>query len=1210
MRTRRILSAIVLFVMIHVFLVTVESDAYTVSFRIDFSPEDVRLRNVDGWKRLECEGTLPYGEPGYPQLLEKQYTWLIPWNMSVEDIRTVRTEWKPLGEGLKIAPAQPPQVLSAAKQRNEKVSTVGPNATVYSSDDVYPPALIDKWHTGTMRGHRLACCTIRPVRYYPRSGRVEVLEELEVEVDLHTALSKSSLLQPGGTGNDSDFMVERILGNTVLNPGKLDAFSPVKKEMPLYPASGYDYIIVTAESYVDEFQPLADWRMAQGLPAEIFTVESITSKYAGRDDQEKIRNFLIEAYSEWGTGWVLLGGDTNVVPARITWAMDCEAEMSPDENDIRCDLYYGDLDGDWDANENDVFGEVDDEVDLFPDLFVGRASVSTEAEASIWVNKLLVYEKNPPGDYETDMLFMGEILWWDPYTDGGLAKDKIDMECVPARFDPILKLYQSKANENYETVTAAINEGKNIINHNGHAWYNIMGIGDDYLSNNDMDRFENAPHYGIFYSIGCWPAAFDYDCIAEHWITAPDGGGVAFLGNNRYGWGSPGNPEYGYSDIFDREFFHQLLVEEINRLGAALALAKAVYIPYSLGENVYRWHQYQVNLLGDPAMPVWTDNPASMTVAASEVIPMGSSRYSVTVTDADGPVEEALVCLRQEGESYWRGWTDRCGQVDFHLHVKGAEGLKLTVTATDHLYVEKTIDVQADGPWCIAGIAQLDDSEGGNDDGFPEPDETVELTVPLINRGNEIAADVTAVMRIPDETYVTLLDSICHYGDIAPADSLEGESPYRFSLSPQCPRGYVILMELHSADENDSQWKDDIAIPVSIPHLSIADYSVDDGGNGIPEPGETVDLAIMLQNTGNGIAHGTAVTLTSLDGLIEVLSSESYCDDIYPDSIGTTSPPFSVAIAAETPLPYFPKLMVEAIAESKFAFTDTLVMPIGPVGFSDDAEEGEGPWVHEGKLDNWHISQNRFHSDSHSWYYGIENTWEYPNNADAALYAPQMAAAPGFYFSFWHWYQVAIYGVDGFYVEVKIDDDEWEVIDFIGSGGALDDPFLPLGGYWVEQRYDMPEIEAGSPVKVRFRFVSDRSDIAEGLYIDDFYFHGCQIEELTPIDHDEGKTTGGIPPAPQSSRIVSACPNPFNPTTFIRYDIAEIDGGSVPVEVAIFNVKGERVATLFDGRQDTGRYSLLWDGKDDAGRTLPSGVYVCLMKVSHARDTRKLMLLK
>ncbi|WP_373826652.1 C25 family cysteine peptidase [Bacteroides heparinolyticus] len=68
---------------------------------------------------------------------------------------------------------------------------------------------------------------------------------------------------------------------------------------------------------VDVFQELADWKTQKGIPTKVVTIEDISANYAGNDTQERIHNFLADVYDNYGTLYVLFGGDVNVVPARM-----------------------------------------------------------------------------------------------------------------------------------------------------------------------------------------------------------------------------------------------------------------------------------------------------------------------------------------------------------------------------------------------------------------------------------------------------------------------------------------------------------------------------------------------------------------------------------------------------------------------------------------------------------------------------------------------------------------------------------------------------------------------------------------------------------------------------------------------------------------------------------------------------------------------------
>ena len=85
-----------------------------------------------------------------------------------------------------------------------------------------------------------------------------------------------------------------------------------------------------------------------------------------------------------------------------------------------------------------------------------------------------------------------------------------------------------------------------------------------------------------------------------------------------------------------------------------------------------------------------------------------------------------------------------------------------------------------------------------------------------------------------------------------------------------------------------------------------------------------------------------------------------------------------------------------------------------------------------------------------------------------------------------------------------------------------------------------------------------------------------------------------------------AYPNPFNPETLIRVQVPE----TTTVEVAIYNIPGQKLRTLASGTFEAGLHRLTWDGHDRIGRELASGVYFYRMKAGSFLATRSLTLLK
>lgn len=93
---------------------------------------------------------------------------------------------------------------------------------------------------------------------------------------------------------------------------------------------------------------------------------------------------------------------------------------------------------------------------------------------------------------------------------------------------------------------------------------------------------------------------------------------------------------------------------------------------------------------------------------------------------------------------------------------------------------------------------------------------------------------------------------------------------------------------------------------------------------------------------------------------------------------------------------------------------------------------------------------------------------------------------------------------------------------------------------------------------------------------------------------------------PGRVRLHGNVPNPFNPMTVISLEVA----GEVPVNVEIYNLKGQKIRLLKDEVIGPGNYNIVWDGRDWRGAETGSGVYFCRMTSDGQSETIKMLKLK
>ncbi|MBN2016725.1 MAG: T9SS type A sorting domain-containing protein [Candidatus Cloacimonetes bacterium] len=1030
--------------------------------------------------------------PGHPQLPLKIITLSLPQNQQIGDVKIMNAESQKVNGKFTIYPVQKPKVLSD----DSPVEFVQTDPLIYGKSSSYPAEIVRQTKSGFLSGFHLGSLLVSPFQYNPITKELVFIQEIEIEYELTEMKNKG--IEINKRSDASQQYLNNEISKLVFNPKDVCEPEIVHKGLR---DEVYEYVIITNDDFVDQFQPLADWKTQKGMRTLLVNTTYIFSNYDGVDTAEKVRNFIKDYYQNHGTIWVLLGGDTNYVPYRVAFAFDCEYSSYSD-NFLPCDLYFSDLDGTWNDNGNDIWGELEDNVDMYPDVFVGRASVETTIEATAFVDKILTYEKNPPVGYQTDMMFLAQVLWNDPYTDSGVSKNFIDNAYVPDQFDSITKLYQSLGNTSHDIVVDSLNAGQHIVNHCGHAWYGSMSLGNGSLSNSTMDNLINSPAFSIWYTIGCWPAAFDYNCIAEHWINNPNGGGVAFIGNSRYGWGSPGNPLYGYSDTFDQEFFKQLFQEGIQNIGMTMGLAKSVYVPFSRNENVFRWCEYEINLLGEPEMNIWTDVPEILTVTYPDSVTIGTCDVQVSVYDGVQPMHNALVCFMQGDDVYQTGYTNLQGSVNLTITTGTIlDDLLLTVTAQNFLPYQDTIKIISDQPYVLIDSYTTNNSI----DGYVVPGATISVDAGFHNFGQMPADNLECILQ-SNSDLITFIDNTHSIAHIDPKTALFQENIFSFTVSSDIENEEVVELSYTISDNSKALWVGTLPITGAMPIFEYIYHQVDDSvngnGNNIPEPSEQIDIELIVKNTGLSQSFDTQLSLSSNSPCVNI----PYCIwDVGDVPAGQcTESTVTLMINSSCIPPEFADIELAFIDSLGFTCVDSFTLTIGETGFSDDVESGDDKWTHWGIEDLWHLTERKSVSGTYSWYCGIEDSVYYPDDVDETLESIPFTIGTSPALSFWSWNEFTNYGVDGFYVEI-FNGTDWIILDFIGSGGAL--PVLTTKNGWLEYIYDLSNIPPGTESKIRFKFISDDEDVAEGVYVDDVivYTDDCPIHVDFIADKFYGK---------------------------------------------------------------------------------------------------------
>jgi hypothetical protein len=90
-------------------------------------------------------------------------------------------------------------------------------------------------------------------------------------------------------------------------------------------------------------------------------------------------------------------------------------------------------------------------------------------------------------------------------------------------------------------------------------------------------------------------------------------------------------------------------------------------------------------------------------------------------------------------------------------------------------------------------------------------------------------------------------------------------------------------------------------------------------------------------------------------------------------------------------------------------------------------------------------------------------------------------------------------------------------------------------------------------------------------------------------------------------RLHPNVPNPFNPSTTIRYEVPE---GGEPISLQVFDARGRLIRTLVSGFEAAGEKRVRWDARDDAGVSVASGVYFYRLEMAGRAEARKMVLVR
>ncbi len=1063
--------------------------------------------------------------------------------------------------------------LPVAPSKGHLLRTVDP-ATVpykfdpfYDGDGIYPATSVEGHEPYILRDYRGMVVDLNPFQYTPSTRTLRVYTRMRVEV-APVGLGSVNVLERRRPLDRVDPQFAKLYREHFLNGGS-SRYTPILEEGGL--------LIITYDAFLPNVEPLYHWKLQKGIPTQLVTLSEIGTT------PDAIKQYIQAEYDNGDLAYVLLVGDSEQVPT-FTWGS-----------------------GGSDPTYALVAG-----ADDYPDIFVGRFSAEVPGHVDTQVERTITYERDQVAGEVWPQYGTGIASNEGPGHHGEYDNEHMDLireDLLGYGYLGVDQIYQPTGTP--EMVSAALNEGRGIVNYTGHGsttYWGSQSAGWVIFRIADIDTLRNVNRLPFLNSVACLTGNFTGEtCFGEAWLRAthngqPTGGIASYMSSILQSWDPPMDAQDEAIDL--------LVSDQMRTVGGLWYNSSCFMIDVNGADGVSMFRTWI--LFGDPSVAVRTKTAETMTVNHIGSLMLGNDQYDIQVPGVTG----ALCALYADGILYGTAYTDEAGTATITLDPVPTEPMSLTLTVTAYnkvTHVSAVEVIPAEGPYLIISEVLYMDEDG---DGRIDAGGGAEMRIKLRNVGVETATAIRGILSTEDE-YTDIGEDEQDYPDIAPGEEAWCVGLYAFGIAPECPDEHPVQLHLQIEGEERLAWEGTIGFVVHAPIVSVEAIEIDDalGGNGNYrlDPGETALVSLTLHNAGSGHVYGVFGDFVCTHPQISVLVDRGYLEELNPGESGLLAPAFEVSVDTEF-MAY--EADFDLVVTGSYEFTETyeIRLPVG--GFYETVEQGAGEWVHyvvgSGFSDQWHVSSQRNHTfgGAQSWKCGDQGAGDYANLLDAGLETPAVEVGSDGELRFWMWIDAeesAAYperAYDGGLVEVSIDGGPFTQITpecgythTIREGSTPgpfpeDTPVFSGSHAWQEVVFDLSGISG--ELAFRFRFGSDGAATGEGWYIDDVEILG--MVALADVD-----AAGSVRLA-----LAPTQPNPFAASTRIRFSLP----ATGPISLAVFDVSGRLVRTLHEGPLPAGDHLVAWEGTDDAGHRVANGLYYCRLQADQAARERSVILLR
>jgi hypothetical protein len=879
---------------------------FTVSVNRILS-EDIIIEGV-GYSRLLIPGESATWRVGFPELPKVVKLVAVPPTGNVE--LTVEAGNVTVLENISVPPAQENDLRDVMHQGEPLVF----DDAAYGDNAFYPASLAQISQPMIARDLRVVAVTMYPVQYNPITRQLRIYSELSI-----------SLQYTGGSGVNQKQVPLRRLSKAMMPFYRAEVinFDQLGLDDP-GPQSGTLLIICRDDPNVlIEVNKIAEWKRKKG-----FNTVAATSTQTGTSSST-IHDYIQDMYTDPTVDppleYVMMVGD-----ASGSYGMAAASSTS--------DYGYSLLEG------GDIIAEVS----------IGRLSFSSLGELRTIRAKILGYESNPymggsnPDWFQDAWMYAGTSMG---VTSTIHTKEYVRELLYGAGYHQILlDTHGSSVSETL--IRSRLNAGVSIWNHRP-AW-----VGEIYCSH--VDELNNGWMLPVCLNLTCGTGDFVgsddvSECLLRGGNPTTPNGAIGAIATATLGTHTAQN------NAFDGAFFHALISLGQYHVGDALSVGKAHFMWQYQGSSSAQNYCYWNNLMGDPSVEVWTTTPELIHADFPATMAVGTNTITVAVENASSqPVEGAYVHAYKHNETFVGDVTDASGQVTLPISATTADTLFITITGHTYKPVVGYALVQTSAH-NVAPINVVidDDNTGysqGNNNGEPNPGEALEINVTLKNWGYQSVTGVSATMSTTDPHVTSIDNATVYYGSIGAGGQVTPSTDFELTLSPTIPDRHQIQLSLEITDNTLTTYDALVVLDIQEINLDYVDHDWLNAGNGIFDPGETVNLQVTLLNKGQVDApSGITATASVNHPQITVLDPTGTYPAI-PQGASATNTSDPIQIQADSYLYAGTPFQVTLTIQHTSGFRDTVIFndtlgttlvtdPLGPDAYGYYAfDNGDTPY--------------------------------------------------------------------------------------------------------------------------------------------------------------------------------------------------------------------------------------------------------------------------